>query len=150
MDGNEGSSMPGIAKSLRNVKHVIGVSSCKGGVGKSTTAVNLAASLAKRGLRVGLFDADVYGPSLPYLLTPDHLPIEVRKDPNDPTAVLPLEATVKSSTDGKSKGGVIKFLSFGHVNPKAGVPGAVSLTILIYTCIFSRPTFALRVGKEQL
>jgi Mrp family chromosome partitioning ATPase len=43
------------------VKHVIGVSSCKGGVGKSTVACNLAFAMAKKGLRVGVLDADIYG-----------------------------------------------------------------------------------------
>jgi Mrp family chromosome partitioning ATPase len=122
----------GSAQSLRNVKHIIGVSSCKGGVGKSTTAVNLACTLAKRGLAVGLLDADVYGPSLPYLLSPDNLPIVIHKDPQDPKAVMPLIATAKaSSVDGAAEDveGVIKFLSFGHVNPKAGVAGAVSVPI---------------------
>ena len=50
---------------LSQVKHVIGIASGKGGVGKSTVAVNLAVALARQGYKVGLADADVYGPSVP-------------------------------------------------------------------------------------
>lgn len=53
---------------LPNVKNIIAVSSGKGGVGKSTVAVNLAVSLALDGARVGLMDADVYGPNVPLML----------------------------------------------------------------------------------
>ncbi len=56
------------AKRIPGVKHVIAVASGKGGVGKSTTAVNLALALSANGHRTALLDADIYGPSLPRLL----------------------------------------------------------------------------------
>ena len=52
---------------LQNVETIIAVSSCKGGVGKSTVAAYLAKEIAQRGFRVGLMDADIYGPSIPTL-----------------------------------------------------------------------------------
>jgi ATP-binding protein involved in chromosome partitioning len=53
---------------LPGVRRIVAIASGKGGVGKSTTAVNIAVALAAQGLRVGLLDADIYGPSLPQML----------------------------------------------------------------------------------
>jgi len=59
---------------LPDVENIVAVASGKGGVGKSTVAVNLAAGLAEMGARVGLFDADVYGPNVPRMLGSDATP----------------------------------------------------------------------------
>ncbi len=53
---------------VKGIKHIIAIGSGKGGVGKSTLAVNLALALAKKGKKIGLLDADIYGPSIPKLL----------------------------------------------------------------------------------
>jgi len=66
--GHGGHGQVAERQAIPGVRQVIAVSSGKGGVGKSTVAVNLACSLARQGLRVGLLDADIYGPNAPTML----------------------------------------------------------------------------------
>lgn len=84
-------------KRVPNVKKVLAVSSCKGGVGKSTVSVNLAKTLKNMGMKVGILDADIYGPSMPMLLGER----EAKPAANDEKKILPIEAHG------------LKFISFG-------------------------------------
>lgn len=82
---------PSIRTVLPNVKHIIAIASGKGGVGKSTITTNLAAGLAKQGYKVGLVDADIYGPSAPTMFDlvgqrPDGIDIDGK------TLIKPLES----------------------------------------------------------
>ena len=89
---------------LRNVAHIIGIASGKGGVGKSTVAVNLAVALAKLGYKVGLADADVYGPSIPTMTGTEDAAIQMQGEDEEHSLFIPVE-----------KYGV-KWLSIGHLS----------------------------------
>lgn len=127
-DGNSANDGGTIPIALRNIGAVVAISSCKGGVGKSTIATNLAWAIARRGGRVGLLDLDVYGPSLPTLLsaaTKDaksdefegaqrskKMPV-VQRSREHENMVLPVMCD-----------GGVACMSFGWVNRHAGVAGA--------------------------
>ena len=90
-------------KRVSGAKKVIAVSSCKGGVGKSTVSVNLAFALKAQGKKVGLLDADIYGPSMPMLLNQRG----TKPGATDDKKILPIDAYG------------IPFISFGlFINEK--------------------------------
>ena len=92
-DASQPKKKPGLdlgLEELENVKHVIGIASGKGGVGKSTVAVNLAIALARLGYKVGLADADVYGPSVPKMTATEELIPDAYQE-GEKEVIMPLE-----------------------------------------------------------
>lgn len=86
-DANVPSDMRISGRLQMNVRSTIAVASGKGGVGKTTVAVNLAVSLAQQGARVGLLDADIYGPNIPIMLG-----VENQKPMAENDKIIPIEA----------------------------------------------------------
>ncbi|HEX9199042.1 MAG TPA: Mrp/NBP35 family ATP-binding protein [Acidobacteriaceae bacterium] len=98
--GHMGAGAPQGPQPLPGVAHVVAVGSGKGGVGKTTVAVNLAVALGKLGYKVGLIDADIYGPNVPMMMGQTRQPNIVGQD-----RIGPLE------THG------VKFISVGLISP---------------------------------
>src|SRR5579872_1395746 len=92
---------PPAPQPLPDITHIVAIGSGKGGVGKTTVAVNIALALAKSGLRVGLMDADIYGPNVPLMMATGDQP----KLSQDGTRIIP----------NTSYG--IKVISVGLLNP---------------------------------
>lgn len=76
---------------LPGVKNIIGVSSGKGGVGKSTVAANLAVALAREGYKVGLLDADIFGPSVPKMFGVEEETLYIHDAPDGRQLIIPVE-----------------------------------------------------------
>lgn len=123
-------------KPVLEAKHIIAVASGKGGVGKSTVAVNLAVALSRMGYSVGLLDADVYGPSVPKMLGIEGATPEVRNEQGE-ERIIPVECHG------------IKALSIGFFVPAddaviwRGPMATSALKQLLYQTEWGNPDFLL-------
>jgi Mrp family chromosome partitioning ATPase len=97
-----------VGAGLSRISNIIAVSSCKGGVGKSTVAYNLALALRKRTAKVGLLDCDIFGPSLPVFAP------KVVKGPLDEKMPQQVQVFLDESTG-------MKLMSMGYLKPTEGV-----------------------------
>jgi len=98
--GHSGQGMPQGPQPLPGIQHVVAVGSGKGGVGKTTVSVNLAVSLVKLGYRVGLIDADIYGPNVPMMLGATRQPNIIGENQIEPVLAHG-----------------VKFISIGLISP---------------------------------
>jgi ATP-binding protein involved in chromosome partitioning len=98
--GHMGAGVPPAPQPLPGVAHVVAVGSGKGGVGKTTVAVNLSVALAKLGYKVGLIDADIYGPNVPTMLGATRQPNIVGENRIEPVLAHG-----------------VKFISIGLISP---------------------------------
>ncbi len=93
-----------VKEKVSNIRYVIATTSGKGGVGKSTVSVNLAIALSKLNFKVGLLDADIYGPNIPTMMGIEGMPVKL--DPDHKEKILPIEKYN------------IKIISIGNMIPK--------------------------------
>ena len=121
----DASSPTGRPGGLARVRHLLAVSSCKGGVGKSTVSVGLAWTLAQMGAKVGILDADVYGPSLPTMTAATPL------DGENPTGprVLEMDPSTRAITPLSLAG--VSAVSFGWAGQGAAIMRGAMVSGLI-------------------